>query len=273
MLIFALICALFATATAQVYPFPQPIQPFGFPQVGFPQPFLGGMGAGFASSGAGAGSFVSTSSNGVGLDSRFGGDDGGSVSTFVSSGPGGTIVSSNPGGTFVSPAGGFVSSSHGPGGSFVSTSHGVGLDSRFGGVAPIGGSGGSVSSFVSSGPGGTYVSGNPAGGSNFVSTSHGVSHGVGLGSRFGGGSSGVGTYVSSGPGGTVGGTHAYPHNTGGSVISSRFNDDDAGHGGAVGSSSFVSSSNVNGVSHQESVSSVNNNGHVTTYRQRQGNGK
>jgi len=61
------------------------------------------------------------------------------------------------------------------------------------------------------------------------------------------------------------------------VVNSRFNDDGSGGSSQVYSSgqpnygstsSFVSSSNVNG--QQETVSSVNNNGHVQTYRQRSG---
>lgn len=91
--------------------------------------------------------------------------------------------------------------------------------------------------------------------------------------RFGGGGySGGSNYAASG--GSVGGGHQ----TGFAHVSpprldSRFGDEgvvshSVGQPGVVGVSSFSSSSDINGVRHRESGTSVNNNGKVTTYYNR-----
>jgi hypothetical protein len=158
----------------------------------------------------------------------------------------------------------------------------------------VGGGGGSYGSY---GGAGGY------GGGNSVGSYGGTSGGGSYGGTYGGGSpSYAPNYASAG--GSVGNgyqqQHAsiYPANPVSLVdislftlnyhqspfkarpnLDSRFGNDDSHGGGGVtysqsggpgfsGVSSFSSSSDVNGVKHRESATSVNNNGKVTTYHTR-----
>ncbi|EAT48665.1 AAEL000304-PC [Aedes aegypti] len=105
--------------------------------------------------------------------------------------------------------------------------------------------------------------------------------GAGAGSGVGGGFSSGGTYggpgyagasASYGPGGTHQTAHIYPQNpqSPNVDVSNRFGggSQQGGGPGFVGVSSFSSSSNINGQSHREASTTVNDNGKVTTYHVR-----
>lgn len=105
--------------------------------------------------------------------------------------------------------------------------------------------------------------------------------GAGAASGVGGGFSSGGTYggpgyagasASYGPGGTHQTAHIYPQNpqSPNVDVSNRFGgtSQQGGGPGFVGVSSFSSSSNINGQSHREASTTVNDNGKVTTYHVR-----
>lgn len=114
--------------------------------------------------------------------------------------------------------------------------------------------------------GGTYSSGRPAYSTPVVNRFGGG--GYSGGSGYTGGSN----YAASG--GSVGGGHhsGFAH-VSPPRLDSRFGDEgivshSVGQPGVVGVSSFSSSSDINGVKNRESGTSVNNNGKVTTYYNR-----
>lgn len=90
--------------------------------------------------------------------------------------------------------------------------------------------------------------------------------------NYGGSGNGAGYAGASaayGPSGFHQTAHIFPENPNSPNINTRFGSDAAPGGpGFVGVSSFSSSSNINGQSHREAATSVNDNGKVTTYHVR-----
>ncbi|XP_055594959.1 fibroin heavy chain-like isoform X3 [Uranotaenia lowii] len=78
----------------------------------------------------------------------------------------------------------------------------------------------------------------------------------------------AGSSASYGPGGFHQTAQIYPENPGSPNIDTRFGGSQQGGPGFVGVSSFSSSSNINGQTHREAATSVNDNGKVTTYHVR-----
>lgn len=99
----------------------------------------------------------------------------------------------------------------------------------------------------------------------------GAGAGVGAGSGSYGGAPGfAGASASYGPGGFHQTAHIYPENPQSPNIDTRFGGSSQPQGGPgfVGVSSFSSSSNINGQTHREAATSVNDNGKVTSYHVR-----
>lgn len=100
----------------------------------------------------------------------------------------------------------------------------------------------------------------------------GAGAGVGAGSgSFGGAPGYSGASASYGPAGFHQTAHIYPENPQVPNIDTRFGgstQQQQGGPGFVGVSSFSSSSNINGQSHREAATSVNDNGKVTSYHVR-----
>ncbi|XP_055540711.1 uncharacterized protein LOC129727180 isoform X6 [Wyeomyia smithii] len=87
--------------------------------------------------------------------------------------------------------------------------------------------------------------------------------------NYGGGAGYAGSSASYGPSGFHQTAHIFPENPSSPNINTRFGSDTPPGGpGFVGVSSFSSSSNINGQSHREAATSVNDNGKVTTYHVR-----
>ncbi|XP_070509328.1 fibroin heavy chain isoform X4 [Chironomus tepperi] len=117
--------------------------------------------------------------------------------------------------------------------------------------------------------------GGVGGGSTYGGTYNSPGYATPVVNRFGGGGSysgGGGNYAASG--GSVGGGHqsGFAH-VSPPRLDSRFGDEgivshSVGQPGVVGVSSFSSSSDINGYKQRESGTSVNNNGKVTTYYNR-----
>lgn len=79
----------------------------------------------------------------------------------------------------------------------------------------------------------------------------------------------AGASASYGPGGFHQTAHIYPENPSNPNIDTRFGgSEQSGGPGFVGVSSFSSSSNINGQTHREAATSVNDNGKVTSYHVR-----
>lgn len=98
----------------------------------------------------------------------------------------------------------------------------------------------------------------------------GVGSGFGSGANFGGPGY-AGSSAAYGPGGIHQTAHIYPENpqSPNIDIGTRFGDGQPQGGpGFVGVSSFSSSSNINGQTHREASSTVNDNGKVTSYHVR-----
>ncbi|XP_065077665.1 fibroin heavy chain [Ochlerotatus camptorhynchus] len=108
----------------------------------------------------------------------------------------------------------------------------------------------------------------------FAGAGAGAGAGYGAGVGAGGGSFGgapgfAGSSASYGPGGFHQTAHIYPENPQAPNINTRFGgSSQPGGPGYVGVSSFSSSSNINGQSHREAATSVNDNGKVTSYHVR-----
>ncbi|XP_062706231.1 fibroin heavy chain isoform X2 [Aedes albopictus] len=99
----------------------------------------------------------------------------------------------------------------------------------------------------------------------------GVGGGFVSGGNYGGAPGYAGASAAYGPGGTHQTAHIYPENpqSPNVDVSNRFGGGQPQGGpGFVGVSSFSSSSNVNGQSHREASTTVNDNGKVTTYHVR-----
>lgn len=103
----------------------------------------------------------------------------------------------------------------------------------------------------------------------FAGAGAGAGLGAGSGS-FGGAPGFAGASASYGPGGFHQTAHIYPENPQAPNIDTRFGGSSQPQGGPgfVGVSSFSSSSNINGQSHREAATSVNDNGKVTSYHVR-----
>ncbi|ETN58066.1 Protein ovo [Anopheles darlingi] len=90
----------------------------------------------------------------------------------------------------------------------------------------------------------------------------------------GGGFNGASSSASFGPGGFHQTASIYPNNPAVPNVDTRFGGSDhggsttvhSGQPGYVGVSSFSSSSNINGQTHREAITSVNDNGKITTHR-------
>ncbi|XP_050085029.1 shematrin-like protein 2 isoform X4 [Anopheles aquasalis] len=88
----------------------------------------------------------------------------------------------------------------------------------------------------------------------------------------GGGFNGASSSASYGPGGFHQTASIYPNNPAVPNVDTRFGGSDqsttiqSGRPGYVGVSSFSSSSNINGQTHREAITSVNDNGKITTHR-------
>lgn len=101
---------------------------------------------------------------------------------------------------------------------------------------------------------------------NYAGT--GGSYGGNGGGNYGGAGF-AGASASYGPGGFHQTAQIYPQNPASPNINTRFGgDSQQGGPGFVGVSSFSSSSNINGQTHREASTSVNDNGKVTTYHVR-----
>ncbi|XP_058814347.1 pupal cuticle protein 36a isoform X2 [Topomyia yanbarensis] len=102
----------------------------------------------------------------------------------------------------------------------------------------------------------------------FAAQSAAAGAGAGAGGNFGGAGY-AGSSASYGPSGFHQTAQIYPENPNSPNIDTRFGGDTPqGGNGFVGVSSFSSSSNINGQTHREAATTVNDNGKVTSYHVR-----